>query len=638
VSRIAALFHRDGRPVDAHVLGALISAVRNPNTTHPDIRIERSVGIAQLEAATSDHIALAERIVFDGRLDNRRELGGSLAIDDPASETMSDASLADACYRRFGETFVSRLNGDFSFALWDESKLQLVLARDLIGVRPLYYWSSDKMFIAASEIKSILAHPEVSIEPDEEGLADALLGGNPHDVRRTCFRNVFRVVPGTTIVAGRDRVVEFRHRDFILDRPIRCGSVSEYADGLRRVFEQAVRRRVRPSTGNVGVLVSGGLDSSAILCQALRLKEHGEPVASTVGVSWVFPNGGPADEMNALDDIENQHRIGIHRLPFHSLRLLDEQQWVRTSEFPRVRWDSEVVGLSVLRERGCASVLDGYFGDQMMTSDAPLFDAASSFRLFQVRREFNALAASMLDCIPRILLQEFLHYYLWEIAPERALRVWRAMRRLLGRDRSPRWYSREFRDTAHRRSQQQHRPAAPFSDKHSELCYRHFVPTHRLNVLEELNKLSWAHGLDRAYPFMDRDLVDFILAIPGTVVNADGIYKGLFREAMRGILPDPIRERRWKADFTGVGDDAESDGRSRFADHFTRGCLGAEWGLVDNAILRTHLGGRTSGEVAAPIRRPYGELSAVVALELWLRAFMRSDSHVEATQLRHSAT
>jgi asparagine synthetase B (glutamine-hydrolysing) len=96
----------------------------------------------------------------------------------------------------------------------------------------------------------------------------------------------------------------------------------------------------------------------------------------------------------------------------------------------------------------------------------------------------------------------------------------------------------------------QARPQGKFASKHAEECYQHANSKYHLNVLEETNKMSASYGLEPAYPFMDRDLISFIMAIPGEVVNWQGVPKGLFREAMRGVLPEAIRLRRWKADFT----------------------------------------------------------------------------------------
>ena len=608
------------------MLHALIAPLRHRATTGPTVNLHRQAGLAHQSVGAACPDDTCSEVTFDGRLDNRQELTESLSIAS-ASSDLSDAALVWMCYRRFGETFATYLNGDFALALWDASKHQLVLARDLIGVRPLDHWTSGTTFIAASEIKAILAHPDVDPRPDDDGLADAVLGGNPNDNRLTCFRDVRRMLPGSTVVVMADRLREFRHRDFDPARQTHYGSITEYAEVLRGLFEQAVRRRLRPvAAGPVAVLVSGGLDSSAILCQGQMLTEAAAPVAPTVGVSWIFPDGTPADEKKTLAAVEGQHPVTIHRVPFREIRLLDEEPWLRTLEFPRLRWDSEVLGLAVARQHGCHAVLDGYFGDQIMSSDATLFELARSFRVFKLHREFNALAESAIDCPRGDLLEEYAYYFLWEIAPEPLLRAQRAVRRVLGWDGRPRWFSHRFRALAYQRSQQQRRVVRRFAGKQAEWCHRLFVPTHRLNFVEELNKLANAHGLERAYPFMDRDLVEFMMSIPGHIVSWEGKHKGLFREAMRGVLPESIRRRYWKADFTAVADAAAISGIPRFRTHFESGCLSAAFGYIDRDIFaarfRSYRGELTGASTQLP-----NQVSDVVGLELWLRAFFGDARH-----------
>lgn len=234
-----------------------------------------------------------------------------------------------------------------------------------------------------------------------------------------------------------------------------------------------------------------------------------------------------------------------------------------------------------------------------MSSDAPLFEHVRGFHWSKMQREFGALSRLMLDSPPNLLRQEYTHYFLWELAPERMLRALRAVRHRLGRDRRPPWFTPAFRELAYRRSQQQRRAAGPFAGKHAEFVHRCFVPTHRLNMIEEWNKLSAAHGLERAYPFMDRDLVAFMMAIPGEVVTWQGTYKGLFREAMRSVLPESIRRRAWKADFTAVANAAAAEGYSRFVSHFESGCLSAAMGYLDRDMFATQFEGyrvRLTGE------------------------------------------
>ena len=129
------------------------------------------------------------------------------------------------------------------------------------------------------------------------------------------------------------------------------------------------------------------------------------------------------------------------------------------------------------------------------------------------------------------------------------------------------------------------------------------------------------YGLEPAYPFIDRDLISFIMAIPGEVVNWQGVPKGLFREAMRGILPEAIRLRRWKADFTEFVNAGTADEYHEFQSYFESDCLAIEFGYVDGDAVRQEL-----EKMKPRVHDPYSavptwRVAALVSLELWLQVF-----------------
>jgi asparagine synthase (glutamine-hydrolysing) len=534
---------------------------------------------------------------------------------------ISDAALVLACYRRFGETFAKHLNGDYALALFDKPQGRLLLARDVVGVRPLYYWASERAVVAASEIKSILAHPEIPARPDDVVLADVLIGGDPNELRLTCFQNVQRVLPGHTVLITPERIWEFRHWDFDPTRQIRMKSPAEYAEALRALFEQAVRRRLR-SSGTVGVMVSGGLDSSAILCQAEMLRQPGKQSANSIGISLVFPEGTPADEQNYLAEIEKMYGIEIRRLPFSSFRYVDDEHWLWQSEFPELRWDSSLACLRAASELGCTSMLDGDYGDHMMSSFAHLYDLATSLRWRRWRTAVDALAASMTDCSAAALRHDVRTACFRQVTPEWLLKARRRIRRLCTPKASPLWYTKRFRDIAYQRSLQQRRPSVPRASRQAMSCYRHFRYAHVLNGFEEVNKDAAYYGLEKAYPFMDRDLVQFATSIPAEILNWKGQFKGLFREAMRGILPESIRLRYWKADFTGLNSGAAAAGYSEFQAYFQKDSLAVEFGYVDPVTFQRAFA-RHQSKLTDQDIFPALQVNNLVALELWLRAFFR---------------
>src|SRR5665213_2268289 len=154
-------------------------------------------------------------VCFDGRLDNREEL----ARLRHASAAVSDAALVLAAYQEYGDGFAAHLNGDFALALFDWSRQQLLLARDVMAARSLYYCPLPGTLLFASEIKCLLADPRVSAKPDEDGLADFVLN-NWVDDHRTCFKGIYSVPPGQLIVATRDGITRRAHWAFDPTREI----------------------------------------------------------------------------------------------------------------------------------------------------------------------------------------------------------------------------------------------------------------------------------------------------------------------------------------------------------------------------------------------------------------------------------
>jgi len=216
-------------------------------------------------------------LVFDGRLDNRDELLTSLKDSYQVSSASPDAALVLASYEVFGDKFPERLLGDFALGLFDPHRQQVVLARDAIGIRPLYYHRVRNTFLFASEIKAILAHPDVSPRPNDNTLADFFLA-NVRDPEMTFFEGISSLPPGHMALLTPQVFTKRRYWDFDPASQVRLSSFDEYAGAFRHLFEQAVRRRLR-SAHPVAVSVSGGLDSSSILCVAetFARREPGVP-------------------------------------------------------------------------------------------------------------------------------------------------------------------------------------------------------------------------------------------------------------------------------------------------------------------------------------------------------------------------
>src|SRR5258708_18665322 len=281
MSGIFGIWHRDGRAVDPIELARLCATLGHRGRYAEALRIDGDVGLAcchwRMSPDSRDETqpvadVLGVTLVFDGRLDNRAEL---IALIGRISNDAADSVVALAAYRAFGDGFAARLNGDFALALYDPRRRQMLLARDAVGVRPLYYFASPRLFLFASEIKALVSYPAVEPRPDDDALADFLFtrcaGQGPTE--RTLFEDIVAVLPSHVVVVEPQRVRTRRYWDFDPTRRIRFARESEYADAFKEHFERAVRRRLR-SAGPVAVSVSGGLHSSTGFLSALAISRE----------------------------------------------------------------------------------------------------------------------------------------------------------------------------------------------------------------------------------------------------------------------------------------------------------------------------------------------------------------------------
>lgn len=210
------------------------------------------------------------RIAFNGEIFNYLELREELGALGHVFTTAGDTEVILRAYREWGHSCVSRFNGQWAFALLDERRRQVVLSRDPVGIRPLYYTVAQGALLFASEVKALFRHPAVDRRLSGHGIAQTFTFWAPL-APHTAFEGIRQVEPGTTIRIPTDTrlinveaFVPERHFsiEFESDPVIRGASLQENVERFRRVFEQSVRLRFTRSDVPVGAYLSGGIDSS----------------------------------------------------------------------------------------------------------------------------------------------------------------------------------------------------------------------------------------------------------------------------------------------------------------------------------------------------------------------------------------
>lgn len=492
------------------------------------------------EAGTAHDPRTGEDLLFSGRLDNRSELvaaldgvfhGGSCP-QEHASHS-GDAQLVLAALRAWGADGLGRLLGSFVFVRFDARGHRLLAVRDALGDRSLYTFRDGRRVVAASELPLVLGHPAVSRDVDETSLAHFFAVEAPPP-GSTYFASVREVPPGHSVELSPDGEEARSYWPPASIDPIRHRCDADYVDAFRELLAESVRCRM-PADAPVAVLMSGGLDSTSVAAAAAREASRRGSPGAVHSISWVFDELPRADERRFLEPVVKRLGLVGHQIVGdREWPLRDLASWPVRAEAP---WQGPYCRLQnaaygVAREHGVRVLLTGEFGDHLFADTVfwlrdLLTDRGPAAAWRGLRGEVSRRgAASILRSGPL------------RSAVSRAL-GWR------GRpSKPPAWLTPNARSrvAASRRAWRD----APFP----------LPPRDRVRpfpwILDPLCALasSLEHptarraGIDLRRPFRDRRLIEFMLAMPAHLLRRPGWTKWILREALRGVLPEPVRERR----------------------------------------------------------------------------------------------
>jgi asparagine synthase (glutamine-hydrolysing) len=628
VSGILGVWNRDGRPVDEAMCERLAEAMSHRGPDGRAFWIEGSVGLGSLmmrvtpEAATEHQPLVGPSgcvLAWDGRLDNRDGIWGLLqdrGRDLPHGAP--DPDLVLAAYEQLGDSFVERLLGDFSLAVFDPRGPNLLLARDAFGVRPLSYWATSSVFVFATEIKSILAHPDVHTSPDEDLIAELLVNGWPQPNHgETFFEGVRDVLPAHSLSVSRDRIKTRRYWSFDPERRIRLGSFEEYAQEFRELFETAVRRRMR-STGPIAVTVSGGLDSSSIACLAARLHGSRPELPPVFGVHRSSPPGTVGYELDFVADVGKAAEIDIERIPFEVATRAGNEAWL--SEMPDVEPFGPTIDrqADAIRARGARVLLVGMMGDELLGDTSYLVDLAWRLRWGTVRRHLREIPVWTEDAGGNYYGRLFRSEMARSFVRPQVLPILRRLKAVLTDPyESEPWWGEGLRDRG-RRSPRVADAAATLRSESGRTLYRNVYGRRDLMMRQREDKIAAFYGFEEVSPYLDRDVLSFLVAIPGDVMSQDGVHRALLREAMREVLPPSISSRTWKGEYGPLFNAGVAACVREVASDV------GDWEVVRRGYVVCEVVSRSlvdaiedTGTKLHPIRR-------VIELENWLRAYFPS--------------
>jgi asparagine synthase (glutamine-hydrolysing) len=564
MSAIAGLWHLGGRSVAPAELQRMLQCLshRGPDGEGSWYRGELALGHRLLHTTpeslgeTLPLVGRGDRLALtaDARIDNRQDLLAALAGSVRPARDAPDSELIMAAYRTWGVHCVAHLVGDFAFALWDEARRHLFCARDHFGVKPFFYHHQPgRLFAFATEIKGILALPEVPRRLNETRVAD-YLQSSFDDQEITFYADIARLPPAHTLLVEGERLTLQSYWSPDPDREVRLGSDRAYAEAFRALFTQAVRCRLR-SAFPVGSSLSGGLDSSSIVCTARDLlRRQARPPLRTF--SLLFNDLPECDESPFIEAVLDGGDLVPHRIRGDRLSPLEELDRYLTHEDGASWGFNMCLHWAMHRsaaEHGVRVFLDGLGGDEVVCHGiGRLPELARSGRLLELTVSVFRLGRHFGQPPLRILRRHAIR----PLLPPAALRLWAAGRR----SRPPAGGSRTVRplvsaafadrvdleariDRLHRA-----RPGAPASLRGSH--YLALLAGITSAGFESIDPVAAAFSLEPRYPFYDRRLVEFCLALPAEQKLRWGWSRFILRQAMAGTLPERVRLRGGKANLS----------------------------------------------------------------------------------------
>ena len=280
MSGVVAMVNLDGAPLDRRLLDRMTDylAFRGPDARR--VHVTRDAGLGHTLLRVTDESAYERQpftldgriwIVADARVDARDDLIARLAEREPdtCAANATDVELIARAYGVWKEECVTHLLGDFAFVVWDETRRQLFCARDQMGVKPLFYARLGQTIVISNTLECVRLHHQVSNDLNDLAIADFLVFGNNQEHDTTVFRDIQRLPPAHCMTWSIDATQCRRYWTLPVDEPIHFKRADDYTDRFTELVQRATRDRLR--TGSVGVLMSGGVDSTTLAAVARDL-------------------------------------------------------------------------------------------------------------------------------------------------------------------------------------------------------------------------------------------------------------------------------------------------------------------------------------------------------------------------------
>jgi asparagine synthase (glutamine-hydrolysing) len=624
MSGILGVYNLDGEVVNRDTLDRMVQTLAHRGSDGTGLWLEGAVGLGHRLLWTTPESLLEKQpeldstgrfvITADARIDNRDELIQQLEISDRSPEKITDPQLILAAYQHWGQACAEHLLGDFAFAIWDAQTQSIFCARDHFGIKPFYYYKSDRTVAFASEIKALFCVPQVSRRINETRIADylALL---LEDKAITSYEEIWRLPPAHSMVINANGVRLWSYWALQPQPELHLESDEAYAEAFRSIFTEAVRCRLRSALPLASQL-SGGLDSSAVTCVARHLlkQENRTPLHT---ISSIFDALPECDERSFINTVLEQGDIIPHYVHADQVGPLSELNYIWNYEDEGFTGPSHFLVWGLHRsaqQSGIRVLLGGFDGDSTVCHGITRLRELASHGQWQTFRQEAEGVAKHFNTPISVLLQGYGLPHLKELASQRrwidlAIAI-RQIHRHFGLSRKrlmlqyglptllpnsvQRWWK-----TRKNRSASRSEPSSS-TELFATLIHLEFaqriglkeriqeldnLPEASLTVndfhwrtltsgvfaftLEQVDRYAAACSLEVRHPFMDKRLIEFCLSLPSEQKLSQGWSRMIMRRGLANLLPEAIQ---WRG------------GKTNLTPNFLRGLLTLDRTLLDDVI------------------------------------------------------
>jgi asparagine synthase (glutamine-hydrolysing) len=603
----------DGKPVDPQELDRVRPVLAPYGPDAEGIFRTDNVGIIYRAFQTTKESRLENQpyvsplgavITWDGRLDNRSELIHKLGVE--LSSDSTDLSIVAAAYEHWGTESFAKLIGEWAVSIWSPRSQSMVLAKDFVGTRHLFYSFDDDQVTWSTILDPLVLFADKSFALCEEYVA-GWFSFFPA-THLTPYIGIHSVPPSSSVVIRNGKQTVTKHWDFDPAKRIRYNTDAEYEEHFRAVFAEAVRRRLRSDSPILAEL-SGGMDSSSIVCMADTIIARGAAETPRLDTISYYDDSEPNwNERPYFTKVEEKRgRAGTH-IDFgkqESFKFEFESNHFAATPVSAGGRPSETSRqiAACLTSQGNRVVLSGTGGDEFtggvptpvpeledLLAGGHIRTLAHQLRLWALNKRkpwFHLLFDAARGFFPASLVGVPIH------------------------KRPAPWFNPAFA--------KRNRAALTGYDERTKLFGP--LPSFQgnLGTLDALRRqlacsdLSSDLPRDERYPYLDRDLLEFVFAIPCEQLVRPGQRRSLMRRALIGIVPDEVLNRKRKAFVTRgprVGIAAELPRLMELGQHMLLSSLGiADSTRFVEALQNTRQGAEVP---VVPLMRTLG-------IELWLR-------------------